>query len=129
MLTSLDHLVLTVRDLDATVRFYVEALGMELRAFGEGGAETRKALHFGAQKINLHVAGREFEPKAEKPTPGSADLCFLSEMALDRVARRLERLGYPIIEGPVARIGAQGPMTSIYVRDPDGNLIEIANLR
>ncbi len=120
--------MLTVRDLDATVRFYVEGLGMELRAFGDGGA-ARKALHFGAQKINLHVLGHEFEPKADKPTPGSADLCFLTERALDEVARRLERFGCPMIEGPVERIGAQGPMMSIYVRDPDGNLIEIANLR
>ena len=128
MIASLDHLVLTVRDLDATVRFYVEGLGMELRAFGDGG-EARKALHFGVQKINLHVAGHEFEPKADQPTPGSADLCFLTGRPLAEVARRLEGLGHPVIEGPVARIGAQGPMISIYVRDPDGNLIEIANRR
>jgi catechol 2,3-dioxygenase-like lactoylglutathione lyase family enzyme len=99
MITSLDHLVLTVRDPDATVRFYVEGLGMTLRVFDEG----RKALHFGAQKVNLHVAGREFEPKAAKPTPGSADLCFLTGRPLDEAARRLEGIGYPVIEGPVAR--------------------------
>ncbi len=122
MITGLDHLVLTVRDLGATVRFYVEGLGMTLRAFDDG----RKALHFGAQKINLHLRGREFEPKAARPTPGSADLCFLVGRPLDEVARHLEGLGYPVIEGPVARTGAQGPMTSIYLRDPDGNLIEIA---
>jgi catechol 2,3-dioxygenase-like lactoylglutathione lyase family enzyme len=122
MITSLDHLVLTVRDLDATVRFYVEGLGMELREFGAG----RKALHFGSQKINLHLAGREFEPKAARPTPGSADLCFLTGKALDDVARHLERLGHPVIEGPVARTGAAGSITSIYLRDPDGNLIEVA---
>jgi catechol 2,3-dioxygenase-like lactoylglutathione lyase family enzyme len=122
MITGLDHLVLTVRDLDATVRFYAEGLGMTPRAFGEG----RKALHFGAHKINLHLAGQEFEPKAAEPTPGSADLCFLAGRPLDEVARHLEGLGYPVIEGPVARAGAQGPMISIYVRDPDGNLIEIA---
>jgi catechol 2,3-dioxygenase-like lactoylglutathione lyase family enzyme len=125
MLIHLDHLVLTVRELDATVRFYVEGLGMELREFGEG----RNALHFGGQKINLHVAGREFEPKAADPTPGSADLCFLTERPLADIAARLESLGYPIIEGPVARTGAAGPITSIYTRDPDGNLIEIARLQ
>ena len=122
MITGLDHLVLTVRDLDATARFYVEGLGMELREF-DGG---RKALHFGSQKIHLHLAGHEFEPKAAHPTPGSADLCFLIEGQLTEMSERLEALGYPIIEGPVARIGATGPMTSIYTRDPDGNLVEIA---
>jgi catechol 2,3-dioxygenase-like lactoylglutathione lyase family enzyme len=125
MITALDHLVLTVRDLEATVRFYVEGLGMELREFGE----KRLALHFGRQKINLHVAGHEFEPKAMHPTPGAADLCFLTERPLAEMTERLETLGVPIIEGPVARIGATGPMTSIYTRDPDGNLIEIARLR
>jgi catechol 2,3-dioxygenase-like lactoylglutathione lyase family enzyme len=125
MLTSLEHLVLTVRDLEATVRFYVEGLGMELRDFGEG----RKALHFGGQKINLHVAGHEFEPKAAHPAPGSADLCFLTERPLADIGTRLESMGYPIIEGPVARTGAAGPITSIYTRDPDGNLIEIARLQ
>jgi catechol 2,3-dioxygenase-like lactoylglutathione lyase family enzyme len=123
MITSLDHLVMTVRDLDATVRFFARGLGMELRTF-DGG---RKALHFGAQKINLHLAGHEFEPKADKPTPGSADLCFLTDRPLAEVARDLQALGHPVIEGPVARTGAQGPMVSIYLRDPDGNLIEIAH--
>ena len=122
MITGLDHLVLTVRDLDATVRFYGEGLGMELREFAEG----RKALHFGRQKINLHLAGREFEPKAAQPTPGSADLCFLTEHPLAEVSARLASLGYPVIEGPVARTGATWPIRSIYVRDPDGNLVEIA---
>jgi catechol 2,3-dioxygenase-like lactoylglutathione lyase family enzyme len=122
MITGLDHLVLTVADLDATVRFYREGLGMRLETFGEG----RKALHFGTQKINLHVLGREFEPKAEHPTPGSADLCFLTDQPLARVGDRLAALGHPIIEGPVERSGATAPITSIYVRDPDGNLIEIA---
>jgi catechol 2,3-dioxygenase-like lactoylglutathione lyase family enzyme len=122
MITSLDHLVLTVRDLDATVRFYVEGLGMELREFGE----ARKALHFGSQKINLHVAGHEFEPKAAQPTPGSADLCLLTELPLGEISDRLASLGFALIEGPVARTGATGPIRSIYTRDPDGNLIEIA---
>ena len=122
MITGFDHLVLTVRDLDATVRFYVEGLGMRLETFGEG----RSALHFGAHKINLHVAGREFEPKAARPTPGSADLCLLTERPLAEISERLAALGHPVIEGPVARPGATGPLRSIYVRDPDGNLIEIA---
>jgi catechol 2,3-dioxygenase-like lactoylglutathione lyase family enzyme len=125
MIESLDHLVLTVRDPDATARFYVEGLGMELREFGKG----RKALHFGSQKINLHVAGREFEPKAAHPVPGSADLCFLTRRPLAEFSARLAALGHPTIEGPVARTGAAGPMTSIYTRDPDGNLIEIARAR
>lgn len=122
MIRSLDHLVLTVRDLEATRRFYVGGLGMELRTFADG----RHALHFGAQKINLHVAGHEFEPKAARPTPGSGDLCFLTDRPLDEVARRLGSAGIEIIEGPVARSGAAGSITSLYVRDPDGNLIEIA---
>lgn len=122
MIASLDHLVLTVRDLDATARFYVEGLGMRLESFGEG----RQALHFGAQKINLHVAGKEFEPKSRHPTPGSADLCFLTERPLAEVVERLAAIGHPLIEGPVPRTGAQGPIISIYVRDPDGNLVEIA---
>jgi catechol 2,3-dioxygenase-like lactoylglutathione lyase family enzyme len=122
MITSLDHLVLTVRDLDATARFYVEGLGMELREF-DGG---RKALHFGSQKIHLHLAGHEFEPKAAHPTPGSADLCFLTERPLAEIGERLAALGHPIIEGPVARTGATGPIRSVYTRDPDGNLVEVA---
>lgn len=121
----LDHLVLTVRDLRATVDFYSRALGMREVTFAGG----RKALAFGAQKINLHEAGREFEPKARHPTPGSADLCFLTETPVEDWARQLAALGVAVIEGPVARTGATGPLWSIYVRDPDGNLIEIANLK
>ena len=123
MIDRLDHLVLTVRDLDATIAFYTEALGMEVVTFGEG----RRALHFGSQKINLHRAGHEFEPKATAPTPGSADLCFLTSVPVEEVAERLIRLGIAVIEGPVNRTGATGPIRSVYVRDPDGNLIEIAN--
>lgn len=122
MITGLDHLVLTVRDPDVTVRFYVEGLGMRLETFGDG----RQALHFGSHKINLHVAGREFEPKAAHPVPGSADLCFLTRRPLAEIGERLAALGCPIIDGPVARTGATGPIRSIYIRDPDGNLIEIA---
>ena len=123
MITSLDHLVLTVRDRDATVQFYVEGLGMRLETFGDG----RKALRFGSQKINLHLAGQEFEPKAAKPTPGSADLCFLTATPVDEVATHLKALGHRLIEGPVERTGATGRLRSIYLRDPDGNLVEIAH--
>jgi catechol 2,3-dioxygenase-like lactoylglutathione lyase family enzyme len=121
----LDHLVLTVADLERTCAFYRDALGMRLETFGEG----RKALHFGKQKINLHLAGREFEPKAVKPTPGSADLCFIAATPLTEIAAHLERRGIAIELGPVARDGANGPILSLYIRDPDGNLIEIANPR
>lgn len=118
----LDHLVLTVADLDKTIEFYT-ALGMEVVTFGAG----RMALTFGVQKINLHQAGREFEPKALKPVPGSADLCFITNTPLERVMNHLQAKGIEVIEGPVARTGAIGPIRSLYVRDPDGNLIEIAN--
>jgi catechol 2,3-dioxygenase-like lactoylglutathione lyase family enzyme len=122
---GLDHLVLTVRDMQAAIDFYVRGLGMTEVTFGAG----RKALAFGAQKINLHEAGREFEPKAERPTPGSADLCFLTATPVEQYAAHLAALGIEVIEGPVARTGAVGPLLSIYVRDPDLNLIEIANLK
>jgi catechol 2,3-dioxygenase-like lactoylglutathione lyase family enzyme len=122
MITSLDHLVLTVRDLEATVRFYVDGLGMRLVTFDQG----RKALHFGSHKINLHLAGHEFEPNAAHPVPGSGDLCFLTERPLAEIGERLASLGYPVIEGPGRRTGATGPIRSVYFRDPDGNLIEVA---
>ena len=122
---SLDHLVLTVRDLQAAIDFYNRALGMQEVTFGGG----RKALAFGTQKINLHLAGHEFEPKAERPTPGSGDLCFLTDTPVEQYAVHLATLGIAVIEGPVARTGAVGPLLSIYVRDPDMNLIEIANLK
>lgn len=124
MIQSLDHLVLTVADIEATVAFYTRALGMEAVRFGP---ERRWALHFGSQKINLHQAGAEFEPKAARPTPGSADLCFLSDVPLDRVAQRLEAAGVAVEEGPVRRSGAAGSLLSLYIRDPDGNLIEISS--
>ncbi|WP_031467823.1 VOC family protein [Sciscionella sediminilitoris] len=119
----LDHLVLTVADIDATVEFYTRALGMEAVTFRGG----RTALNFGSSKINLHQAGHEFEPKAAHPAPGSADLCFIAGDPLDQVVESLRRNGIPIEEGPVGRTGATGPITSVYVRDPDANLIEIAN--
>ena len=122
-IAHLDHLVLTVADIETTVGFYTRVLGMQLVTFGEG----RKALAFGNQKINLHQAGREFEPKAERPTPGSVDLCFIVATPLDRVIAHLETQGVSIIEGPVQRTGATGPIRSVYLRDPDQNLIELSN--
>ncbi len=120
----LDHLVLTVADLDATVDFYTRVLGMQAVSFGEG----RQALSFGNQKINLHQAGREFEPKAERPTPGSADLCFIVATSLEQVIAHLQAQQVAIVEGPVQRTGATGPIRSLYLRDPDSNLIELSNL-
>jgi len=121
---GIDHVVLTVRSIAATRDFYVSALCVEAVDFDDG----RQALQVGRQKINLHEAGHEFEPKAGRPTPGSGDLCFVTDEPLDDVIARLKRLEIPIEEGPVARTGAVGPLRSIYVRDPDGNLVEIANL-
>lgn len=119
----LDHVVLTVADIEATCAFYERALGMTTVTFGEG----RKALAFGRQKINLHQAGREFEPKALRPTPGSADVCLIAAEPLDAVVAHLAACGVAIEEGPVDRTGAAGPIRSVYLRDPDRNLIEIAN--
>lgn len=124
-LGRLDHLVLTVRDLERTIRFYADVLGMEPITFGEG----RRALRFGDQKINLHQAGREFEPKAARPVPGSADLCFTTATPLAEVVSDLARAGLTIELGPVRRTGARAELESVYLRDPDGNLIEIANER
>jgi catechol 2,3-dioxygenase-like lactoylglutathione lyase family enzyme len=125
-LAGLDHLVLTVRDIGKTVRFYNEILGMKSEVFQASDSTERTALNFGSQKINLHQAGAEFEPKASAATPGSADLCFLTELTLDVWQWHLENSGTEILVGPVARTGARGNITSIYKRDPDGNLIEIA---
>ena len=122
-ISHLDHLVLTVADLDVTTDFYCRVLGMQAVTFGEG----RKALAFGRQKINLHPAGREFEPKAERPQPGSADLCFIVSTPLDEVIEHLAQQGVAVIEGPVRRTGATGPICSVYLRDPDRNLIELSN--
>jgi catechol 2,3-dioxygenase-like lactoylglutathione lyase family enzyme len=119
---SLDHLVLTVADIDASVAFYSRVLGMREVVFGGG----RRALAFGNQKINLHQHHAEFEPKALRPTPGSADLCLRTETPSEDILRHLKACGVPVVEGPVERSGATGPLVSIYVRDPDGNLVEIA---
>lgn len=124
MIDHLDHLVLTTADEAACVRFYVDGLGMQLETFGAG----RKALRFGNQKINLHVKGHEFEPKAHTPVPGALDLCFIASQPLDDVIAALQRKGLAIIEGPVMRTGAVARIRSIYLRDPDLNLIEISEL-
>lgn len=121
-ISHLDHLVLTVHDLDATCAFYSRVLGMDVVEFAGG----RKALRFGDQKFNLHEAGKEFEPKAHRPTPGSADLCLIAAVPLAEVIAHLEECGVPIVEGPVRRTGATGPIESVYLRDPDANLIEVS---
>lgn len=124
--TSLDHLVLTVADIAETTAFYTMVLGMRAERFHPADGTTRTALVFGDQKINLHQAGAEFDPKAHRPTPGSADLCFLTETSLDDWQAHLSAHGVAVEDGPVARTGATGPILSIYIRDPDGNLIEVA---
>ena len=120
---SIDHIVLTVRDIEATCTFYSRILGMAVTVFGEG----RKALLFGAQKVNLHEYGNEFEPKATRPTPGSADLCFVTNTPIEAVIEHLRVNEISVLEGPTPRTGAVGPITSVYCRDPDGNLIEVSN--
>ena len=121
-LSHLDHFVLTVVDIDATTRFYETVLGMRTETFAGG----RVALKYGRQKINLHQQGREFEPKAARPMPGSADLCFITTTPIDEAMREVLGHGVEIIEGPVARTGANGPIESFYFRDPDDNLIEVS---
>lgn len=121
-IASLDHLVLTVADVEASATFYVRVLGMKRVEFGEG----RVALHFGHQKINLHPAAAPLKPHATAPTRGSADLCFVTPKPLDQWITHLADAAVPIEEGPVSRTGARGPMRSLYFRDPDGNLIEVA---
>mgnify|MGYP001801147462 FL=1 len=125
--TGLDHLVLTVADVDQTVAFYRDVLGMVPEQFAPSDGSVRWALKFGAQKINLHVAEAPFEPKAQVATPGSADLCFLSGQPLDAWQAHFDLHGVVVEDGPVERTGATGPIFSLYVRDPDGNLIEVAN--
>jgi catechol 2,3-dioxygenase-like lactoylglutathione lyase family enzyme len=122
MIDHLDHLVLTTRHEAACKHFYCKRLGMQLEMFGEG----RTAFVFGAQKINVHLAGREWEPKAQHPMPGALDLCFIANIPLDQVMDRLQTHGVALECGPIQRTGAQGPIRSVYVRDPDSNLIEIS---
>ncbi|MBW7903875.1 MAG: VOC family protein [Rhodocyclaceae bacterium] len=120
---GLDHLVLTVASMEASIAFYAGVLGMEAVSFGEG----RRAVAFGRQKINLHPASAPIRPHAHRPQPGSADLCFLTATPLEEVLAQLAAAGVAVEEGPVPRTGATGPIRSVYCRDPDGNLVEIAN--
>jgi catechol 2,3-dioxygenase-like lactoylglutathione lyase family enzyme len=129
MINHLDHLVLTTADEAACVDFYVGVLGMELETFfGGSPVVERKAFKFGKQKINLHIQGKEFEPKAHLPMPGSLDLCFIANRPLSEVILQLEAKCWPILEGPVVRTGATAKIHSVYVRDPDQNLIEISEI-
>jgi len=121
--THIDHLVLTVTDMETTCRFYREVLGMTLIEYGN----NRKALGFGAQKINLHAKDDNIQPAADKPTPGAMDLCFISDSPIQEIIAQLEQQNISLIAGPVTRHGAQGAMESVYIRDPDNNLIEIAH--
>jgi len=123
MIRSIDHIVLTVRDIDATLKFYVGFLGMKEVSFRGG----RKALEFGSQKINIHEYGNEFEPKAKLPVPGAIDICFITDTSIEDVAERAAEHGIEVVEGPVERTGAEGPILSLYFRDPDLNLIEVSN--
>jgi catechol 2,3-dioxygenase-like lactoylglutathione lyase family enzyme len=125
MIDHVDHIVLTTRDLDACIRFYSEVLGMKLETF-RTPTEERLALKFGQQKINVHVWGREFTPRAHVAAPGTLDLCFIASVPLETVIEKLKSSKIPVLEGPVKKTGALGPMSSIYVRDPDLNLIEIS---
>ena len=122
MIDHLDHIVLTTARAEQCIDFYTRVLGMTFERFGEG----RMALKFGSQKINLHEKGREFEPKATLAAPGTLDVCFIATLPLKDVIARLVAAGVPIVEGPVAKTGATGPIRSVYVRDPDGNLIEVS---
>ena len=123
--TGIDHFVLTVEDVEETCAFYSDVLGVEVVTFGGG----RKALQFGEGKVNLHQAGEEFEPKAARPTPGAGDFCVTTDTAIETVVEDLREAGVEIVEGPVERTGAVGSMTSVYLRDPDDNLVEVATYR
>ena len=125
MIDHIDHIVLTTRDLQACIRFYCDVLGMKLEKF-RTPTEERLALKFGAQKINLHEWGREFTPRAHVAVPGSLDLCFIASISLEEVVQRLSAAKIKVLEGPVAKTGATGKLRSVYVRDPDLNLVEIS---
>jgi catechol 2,3-dioxygenase-like lactoylglutathione lyase family enzyme len=125
MIKSIDHVVITTIDIDQCIHFYTQVLGMTLESFGNKGT-IRQALKFGDQKMNIHVRGKEFEPKAHLPVSGSLDLCFIASVPLDEVIAKLNQHLWPILEGPVFRTGALGKIRSVYLRDPDLNLIEIS---
>jgi len=125
MIDHIDHIVLTTRDKDGCIRFYSEVLGMKLEKF-RTPTEERLALKFGSQKINVHEWGKEFAPRAHVAAPGTLDLCFIAAIPLDAVVKKLKEKNVPILEGPVTKTGALGPMKSVYVRDPDLNLVEIS---
>jgi len=125
MIDHIDHIVLTTRDLAGCIAFYRDVLGMKLEEF-KTPTEKRLALKFGAQKINVHEWGKEFEPRAHVAAPGTLDLCFIASVPLGEVAKKLQAKKIEILEGPVAKTGAKGPMQSVYVRDPDLNLVEIS---
>ena len=126
MIDHLDHLVLTTHDGAACIDFYTRVLGMRLEEFRGGNGDLRQAFRFGAQKINLHLRGKEFEPKAHLPVPGALDLCLIASVPLAQVMQHLQQQQWPILEGPVMRTGATGPIRSVYLRDPDLTLIEIS---
>ena len=129
MIDHVDHLVLTTANEGECVDFYTRVLGMKLESFIGGTPPVeRKAFKFGNQKINLHIKGKEFEPKADIPTPGSLDLCFIADRPLVQVIEKLNKESWPIIEGPIIRTGATSKINSVYLRDPDQNLIEISEL-
>ena len=122
-INRIDHIVMTVNSVDVTCEFYSRVLGMDVIIFAQG----RKALSFGAQKLNLHEVGNEFEPKAHMPTPGSIDLCLITETPIDKVLAHLASMNVEILEGPIKRTGAAGAIISVYFRDPDQNLLEVSN--
>ena len=128
MTLSIDHIVLTVNDMDKTIKFYCDVLGMTLKEFHpSGGGETRKSLSFGNQKINLHHVKSPFKPHAKNPLPGTTDICFLSSTPLQKWQSIFLENGIEIEDGPVKKTGATGPIMSLYIRDPDMNLVEISN--
>ena len=126
-IVRVDHFVLTVKNIEETTRFYSSVFGMDIERYSSGGIQ-RTALRFGGQKINLHQVGKEFKPGAERPVPGSGDFCLISDTPLSEIVIELGHFGVQILEGPIMRTGATGPLESIYIRDPDKNLVEVSNL-